>query len=107
MMEKSTLLNQDMLQELALPSVEELQGKSSTCPEADKPSDKKKKNRCAMKGCKKKLTLMAYTCQCDKKYCALHRMPEDHNCSFDYVEHGRKLIAKKNPQIVADKINKI
>lgn len=36
-----------------------------------------------------------------------HRMPEDHNCDFDFKTNGKDELNKKNPRIVGDKIEKI
>ena len=96
-----------------LPSIEELKSKSletSACPKVELGKDKKvkkKKNICQHKGCKKKLNIISYSCQCQKKFCAEHRLPEDHACTFDYKARGRELIAKKNPQIINAKITQI
>jgi predicted nucleic acid binding AN1-type Zn finger protein len=68
---------------------------------------KKKKNKCSMPGCNKKLNIISFTCKCEKKYCSIHRMPESHACTFDYKAHGKCLIAEKNPQIVKSKITQI
>lgn len=72
------------------------------------PSDtppKPKKKRCAI--CKKKLTLLDFSCRCGKFYCSLHRLPEQHNCDVDYEKIGKEILDKKNPQIVNEKIIKI
>ena len=96
-----------------LPSIEELKSKSletSTCPKVELGKDKKvkkRKNICQHKGCKKKLNIISYSCQCQKKFCGEHRLPEDHACTFDYKAQGRELIAKKNPQIINSKITQI
>jgi hypothetical protein len=34
-------------------------------------------------------------------------MPEDHRCTFDFKQDGRKQLEKANPVILADKFNKI
>ena len=68
---------------------------------------KKRKNICQYKDCKKKLSFMNFSCLCEKKFCSLHRLPEDHECTFDYKSHGRELIAKKNPLIINSKITQI
>lgn len=44
---------------------------------------KKKKNRCAFKGCKKKLKLTNMECKCKNRFCDKHRLPESHNCKWD------------------------
>ena len=34
--------------------------------------------------CKKYVGLLGFSCSCGFKYCALHRYPESHKCSFDH-----------------------
>jgi len=46
--------------------------------------EKKKKKRCNHPECKKKLTLTDMACRCRKCFCAKHRLPEQHNCTFDF-----------------------
>ena len=50
---------------------------------------------------------MDYTCRCGNSYCIKHRMPEDHNCTFDYEKLGKDIIDKNNPQVVCEKVIKI
>lgn len=38
------------------------------------------KARCAHPECRKRLTLSDFSCKCNERYCAKHRMPEDHDC---------------------------
>ena len=64
-----------------------------------------KKKRCPV--CNKKLKLVNFKCKCDKIFCALHRMPEQHNCLYDFKTEGRDKIRKDNPRVVAEKIRKI
>ena len=108
------IMNQEQLfttPPCSLPSLEELKSNSlESCPKVEVGKEKKvkkKKNVCQHKGCKKKLTLMSYACQCEKKFCSEHRLPEDHDCNFDYKAQGREFISKKNPLIINSKINKI
>ncbi len=68
---------------------------------------KKKKNICALNGCQNKLSIISFSCKCQKKFCSVHRLPEDHSCTFDYQTHGKCIIAKKNPQILNAKITHI
>jgi predicted nucleic acid binding AN1-type Zn finger protein len=37
--------------------------------------------------CKKKTGLTANKCRCDKTFCPKHRLPEKHNCSYDFRSH--------------------
>tara|TARA_Y100000389_G_C17463928_1_gene523936 strand:+ start:829 stop:1152 length:324 start_codon:yes stop_codon:yes gene_type:complete len=69
---------------------------------------KTKMNRCLFKGCKAKVSLIGYSCRCISnggKFCANHRMPEDHSCTFDYKTSGKELLKTQNEQIKANKIN--
>ena len=63
--------------------------------------------RCAASGCRKRVHLIPYKCRCNKEFCMLHRMPEEHICEFDYKSFGMKELEKANPVVVADKIIKI
>lgn len=67
---------------------------------------KKTKSRCAQ--CNKKLgIIMIMQCHCGKLFCAQHRYAEAHNCSYDFKEEGKKILAKDNPLVVADKLPRI
>jgi len=57
--------------------------------------------------CKKKLKLTDLSCRCEKKFCAIHRMPENHACEYDYKTNGKKIIQKSLPLIQCQKIIKI
>lgn len=54
-----------------------------------------KKTRCALDACNKKCTILDMDCQCGKKYCVLHRLPETHKCDFDYKTQGRIELRKQ------------
>ena len=66
---------------------------------------KKKKNRCFV--CNKKLGLIPYSCRCNNElqFCAIHRYPESHNCSFDWKKDSIEKLAKLNPKIEGDKFS--
>ena len=60
--------------------------------------------------CKKRKisSLFSYDCKCGlDKLCQYCKMPEDHQCKFDFKEEGRKKLEKDNPNIIATKLNKI
>ena len=40
--------------------------------------------------CKKKLSITAFACKCNKKFCNIHKAAEDHKCSFNYFEEYQK-----------------
>ena len=44
----------------------------------------KKSSRCNLEECNKKLKLSDMMCRCEKRFCSLHRLPEQHTCSIDY-----------------------
>ncbi|XP_024530247.1 zinc finger A20 and AN1 domain-containing stress-associated protein 8-like [Selaginella moellendorffii] len=62
-------------------------------------------NRC--NACNKRVGLTGFNCRCGNVYCALHRYSDKHNCTYDYKSVGRDAIAKANPVVKADKIDKI
>ncbi|KAF3331164.1 zinc finger A20 and AN1 domain-containing stress-associated protein 6-like protein [Carex littledalei] len=62
-------------------------------------------NRCLL--CKKKVGLTGFKCRCGGMYCPSHRYYESHKCTFDYKTAGRDAIAKENPVVMAEKIDKI
>lgn len=59
--------------------------------------------RCSFTNCKRKLPLTAITCRCNLQFCDNHRMPEDHECSYDYKAEGRKQMEKQLSTIVFTK----
>ena len=60
---------------------------------------------CSLEGCKKKLTLVDYACKCTKVYCAAHRIPETHQCSFNYKEeHKKNLLVHMGTAVTSKKI---
>ncbi|CAF0816433.1 unnamed protein product [Didymodactylos carnosus] len=67
--------------------------------------DKKKKQKCLI--CNRKLALTEYPCRCGGHYCSLHRYANEHNCTFDYKEHGQNEIRRNMPVVQGDKITKI
>lgn len=58
--------------------------------------------------CNKKLNIVNFSCSCEhKNLCAKCRYPEDHNCTFNFKEVGKKLLEINNPKVIADKLEKI
>ncbi|KAJ9147798.1 hypothetical protein P3X46_029919 [Hevea brasiliensis] len=62
-------------------------------------------NRCF--SCNKKVGLAGFKCKCGSTFCGSHRYPENHDCSFDFKGAGRNAIAKANPVVKADKVERI
>lgn len=69
------------------------------------PAAVKNSNRCF--GCNKKVGVMGFTCRCGSTFCGVHRYPEKHDCTFDFKSQGRDAIAKANPVVKGDKIQRI
>lgn len=56
----------------------------------------KKNIRCNI--CKKKISIIEEImakCKCNNNYCTLHRLPEYHNCDFDYISENKIILEKK------------
>lgn len=62
-------------------------------------------NRCTT--CKKRLGLTGFNCRCGNLFCSVHRYSDKHECPFDYRTAGRDAIAKANPVVKAEKLDKI
>lgn len=60
------------------------------------------KTRCF--SCNKKVGLTGIECRCGYVYCAAHRLPEIHNCDFDYKAMQRSILEKQNEKVAADKM---
>lgn len=56
--------------------------------------------------CKKKSHVLV-TCSCNHKYCMTCRLPEVHQCNFNFKEQGKTKLIKDNPVVVAEKLLKI
>jgi len=57
--------------------------------------------------CSKKVGIMGHKCKCESTFCKAHRLPEDHDCEFDFKQLGKEKLAKDNQQVVASKIARI
>ena len=90
--------------------------------------DKKKRSRCTWPTCNKKLgltgacalaaaaggrlfvtrvSLSGFDCRCGGQFCPLHRYANEHQCTFDYKEHGQNEIRKNMPVVQADRVRRI
>jgi len=57
--------------------------------------------------CNKRVGLTGFKCRCGNTFCSLHRYSDKHSCTYDYKTAGRDAIAKANPIVKADKVDKI
>ncbi|GAB4856438.1 hypothetical protein Ancab_014353 [Ancistrocladus abbreviatus] len=62
-------------------------------------------NRCLT--CRKRIGLTGFKCRCGSMFCGSHRYPEEHGCTFDYRKVGKAEIAKANPVVKGQKLEKI
>lgn len=88
------------VQSISLPST-----KASISAEAGEPSTKAGPSRCNT--CKKRVGLTGFTCRCGNLFCGMHRYSDKHDCPFDYRTAAQDAIAKANPVIKAEKLDKI
>jgi len=80
---------------------------SPITPPTESASAKKPKNRCQF--CSKKVGLTYFACKCDDSamFCVSHRYPHSHNCSFDHQSSQKDKLAKNNPLVTHDKMERI
>ncbi|KAF4363191.1 hypothetical protein CsatB_016447 [Cannabis sativa] len=57
--------------------------------------------------CRKRVGLTGFNCKCGNLFCSSHRYSDKHECPFDYRTSGRDAIAKANPVVKAEKLDKI
>ena len=62
-------------------------------------------NRCF--ACNKRVGFTGFKCRCNYTFCASHRHSNKHNCTFDYKAMGRESVAKANPAVIAEKMDKV
>ncbi|XP_076931085.1 zinc finger A20 and AN1 domain-containing stress-associated protein 4-like [Bidens hawaiensis] len=62
-------------------------------------------SRCST--CRKRVGLTGFNCKCGNLFCSAHHYSDKHECPFDYRGAGRDAIAKANPVVKAEKLDKI
>uniref|UniRef100_A0A0D9V4Z6 AN1-type domain-containing protein n=1 Tax=Leersia perrieri TaxID=77586 RepID=A0A0D9V4Z6_9ORYZ len=65
----------------------------------------KTKSRCA--ACGRGVGLMGFECRCGGVFCGAHRYSDRHDCGYDYRGAGRDAIARANPVVRPDKVDKL
>jgi predicted nucleic acid binding AN1-type Zn finger protein len=66
--------------------------------------------RCQLTSCNIKVpTLFVETnrCRCGQTYCNKHRLPELHQCSWDFKKSGREELTRKLVRVEAEKVTPI
>ena len=64
-----------------------------------------KKKKCGF--CKHKLTLINFVCRCEKTFCLTCKNPEIHKCTYNYLEHSKKILKNKLVKVSNAKIIQI
>ncbi|PWA88089.1 hypothetical protein CTI12_AA124530 [Artemisia annua] len=77
----------------------------SSSSQVTEPKPKVGPSRCFT--CRKRVGLTGFNCKCGDLFCSAHRYSDKHDCPFDYRTAGRDAIAKANPVIKAEKLDKI
>jgi len=90
-----TELTIDILNEILDSTVKDI----SNNTEKQQREPQKNKTKCFL--CLKKVGLVGIECRCGYIYCSSCRLPEKHNCSFDYLTYERKLLQKANEKVVS------
>ncbi|XP_022133301.1 zinc finger A20 and AN1 domain-containing stress-associated protein 6 [Momordica charantia] len=74
---------------------------------ANQPNPNPNPNPTRCSSCRKKVGLTGFRCRCGTTFCGVHRYPEKHGCTFDFKSIGREEIARANPVVKADKLERI
>jgi len=80
------------------------EAKNPKKPEEEKKERPVQENKMKCWTCNKKVGLTGIECRCGYVFCGTHRMPEDHQCDFDYKTAGQDLLRKQNNKVEADKL---
>ncbi len=57
--------------------------------------------------CSKKVGMVKVPCKCSFVFCPKHRHAEAHECTYDYFAENQQRIAKNNPTIAHEKMEKM
>ncbi|KAK2370032.1 A20/AN1 zinc finger family protein [Trifolium repens] len=105
------VLNQSIVAPTNSPAVAVVTEPSSSSPDPVAPPkvvvEEKplQQNRCMT--CRKRVGLTGFKCKCGMMLCGTHRYPEQHDCEFDFKGLGKEQIAKANPVVKGEKLEKI
>ncbi|KAJ9177941.1 hypothetical protein P3X46_009867 [Hevea brasiliensis] len=88
-----------------LPEISSSQPASAAAVDDKKETPAVRPNRCLT--CRKRVGLTGFKCRCGMMFCGTHRYPEQHACTFDFKAMGKEQIAKANPVVKAEKLEKI
>lgn len=58
--------------------------------------------------CNKKIkSILPIKCKCNKYYCKIHKIPHDHNCSYNYLKENQEKLKKEHIEIKKLKVPEI
>ena len=57
--------------------------------------------------CRRRVGITGFRCRCGFVFCGTHRYAEQHECTFDFKRVVKEKIAKSNPIVKAEKLEKI
>ena len=80
---------------------------SASKAEAVQTSEKPKEGPSRCTTCRKRVGLTGFNCRCGHIFCSVHRYSDKHDCPFDYRATAKDAIAKANPVVKAEKLEKI
>lgn len=68
---------------------------------------RKTSHRCQMGNCDNRIpiSMRSLVCKCDGVFCRMHRLPEDHDCTFDWKTYEREKFVQQ--QLNANKKRKL
>ncbi|KAM3358432.1 zinc finger A20 and AN1 domain-containing stress-associated protein 8 [Capsicum galapagoense] len=77
------------------------------CPPESEEVEKAKQGPKRCSTCRKRVGLTGFNCRCGNLFCSAHRYSDKHECPYDYRKAGQDAIAKANPVVKAEKLDKI
>ena len=95
----------DVQVSLAEPKIISMQASPMVSEGSSEVKPKDRPRRC--NSCNKRVGLMGFDCRCGNIFCAIHRYSDKHDCPFDYRTSAQDAIAKANPIVKAEKLDKI
>ena len=90
------------------PASPQLEAKAAEVSPALEPLAKpEQKNKFACFQCRRKVGYLGFTCRCEYVFCSEHRYPHEHNCLVDVKKIQQKVLAKANPKVETEKLDKL
>uniref|UniRef100_A0A0G4I3D4 AN1-type domain-containing protein n=1 Tax=Chromera velia CCMP2878 TaxID=1169474 RepID=A0A0G4I3D4_9ALVE len=71
-------------------------------PECTEGREKGSSSACAF--CLRKAGIHRFDCRCGRTFCSKHRLPEAHECSFDFKAFHEKLLRERNQKVTKDQL---